>query len=684
MRFGRIVLGVLTVVFSVCACSDDDAARSESGPVADGAQQGVAEPLRQPRPELVASLREARSAPRHPSDGGGRAVLLEGGSAVAGAPGRWTFLYEAGPEGVAAGGTVDFQVSPFWGWTTPQVLFPEAPGYTEVSSEAVVEPATVDEQLLRLAIGEGGLAPGQTVEIRFGAGPSGARADRFSEQASRFWFAVDGDGDGVRKVLADSPAVPVRAGAPARLLFLGPATARAGETVDYRLSVVDALGNAGVDWAGTIDLDWPDGWQGPAAVEVTGDDRATVGVRARVSGSGVGRPRARTGSWDAEAPPLLVSEGARVLWGDLQSHSSWSDGTGEPAELHRYAREVAALDVFALTDHDHWGFLFLDEQPELRERIRAAVRAAHERGRFVAFLGYEWTNWVHGHRHVLWLDDPEPAPVFPSSIDPETDTPEELWEALCGQNVMTIAHHPAGGPISTDWSTPPHPSFEPVVEIVSVHGSSEAVDAPTPIYRPVAGNWVRDALARGYRLGFVGSTDGHDGHPGLGHLASPSGGIVGILAEELTREAVAAALRARRTWATNGPRILVRGSFGGYPVGSEVPVGPDGAAAWPGSPIPAGTLVARVVAPGELARVEIVDPEGVVGALDCSGRRDCSVEGQLDVRAGEVLYLRALQADGGAAWTSPWFFVDATEDGGEGSFDRCGPAIVPPEGTRGS
>ena len=74
--------------------------------------------------------------------------------------------------------------------------------------------------------------------------------------------------------------------------------------------------------------------------------------------------------------------------------------------LLAYARDVAALDVVALTDHDHWGSLFLDEHPELWERIQRAHGATSTSpGRFVTVLGYEWTNWIYGHRHVLYFGD---------------------------------------------------------------------------------------------------------------------------------------------------------------------------------------------------------------------------------------------------------------------------------------
>ena len=117
-----------------------------------------------------------------------------------------------------------------------------------------------------------------------------------------------------------------------------------------------------------------------------------------------------------------------------------------------------------------------------------------------------------------------------------------------------------------------------MTEIVSVHGSSEAPDAPAVIHEPVAGHFVRDALARGYRLGFVGSGDSHDGHPGAFTTDPAEGGLAAILSEELTREGVLRALRARRVYATNGARIVLRVALGGAPMGGVVPARPGATA----------------------------------------------------------------------------------------------------------
>jgi len=603
------------------------------------------------RPELVAALLEDVAARRHPADGGGRAWLDSDdgqSSAVVGQVGRFAIIFETGPLGVAEGGWVMLQVSPFWGWSTPQVEAPELPGYTEVSTDAAgVEllPATLDQQLLGIQVRGRGLESGETIRIVYGVGPAGAAVDRYAERGSRLWIAVDGDGDGVRALVDESPAVDVHPGEAARLMLMLPATARPGEGVSLTVAVLDRAGNAGLSFAGEVLLEEiPDGIEAPSRVifspQHSGSRQVPVGVRSE----GVFRLRARgPGALVAESNPMVVrASSARVLWADLHGHSAYSDGTGLPGDYLAYARDVAALDVVALTDHDHWGLPFLDQSPRLWHEISQAVAEIHEPGRFVALLGYEWTSWTWGHRHVLFFSDG--GEVY-SSLDPRYDEPHELWAVLRGRAAVTIAHHSAGGPIAVDWSVPPDPELEPVTEVASVHGSSEAVDAPDPIYDRVPGNFVRDVLGRGHRLGFVGSGDGHDGHPGLAQLNAASGGLAGIIASERTRGAVLEALRARRVYATNGARVVLEVHLGGLHMGSSVP---------PGDHI----VSVRAAAPGANERVDVVRSPGPVESVPVEDVREISLELEVEgLRSGEFLYVRVVQSDGGAAWSSP-FFVD--------------------------
>jgi hypothetical protein len=341
---------------------------------------------------------------------------------------------------------------------------------------------------------------------------------------------------------------------------------------------------------------------------------------------------------------MVVREGIpRLLWGDLHGHSQHSDGTGTPEDYYDYARNVAALDVAALTDHDHYGMRFLDQTAEIWSEIRETARRFNEPGRFVALAGYEWTSWTQGHRHVLFFDD---RGAIVSSMDPRYETPPSLWDALRDGNALSIAHHSAGGPVSTNWDFAPDPEIEPVTEIVSVHGSSESSDSPSRIYSPVEDNYVQDALARGYQFGFIGSGDSHDGHPGFAHLGSPHGGLAALFTEDVSREGVREALRARRVYATNGPRIWLRLWLDDHPMGSVL------------MPVSAATQQLRfaVAATAPVERIDIIRSGKVVESLLGGGARELSGERSLpSLQPGDTLYIRVFQEDSGTAWSSPIF-----------------------------
>jgi hypothetical protein len=445
--------------------------------------------------------------------------------------------------------------------------------------------------------------------------------------------------------------VDVAAGPPARLIVTAPTTLHPGDAFRLRVAVLDPLGSAGTNFTGTVEFESvPDGLELPQSIEFSTEHAGVRAVEGVAREAGIYRLEARASDGlDAIANPIVVSDGGpRVLWADLHGHSQLSDGTGTVEDYFAYARDVAGLDIAALSDHDHWGLAPLDEHPEMWDAIKAGVEAANDPGKFVTLLAYEWTSWIHGHRHVLYFG--EEGEVY-SSLGTEYESPTQLWAALAGQPAMTLAHHSAGGPIPTNWEIPPDPVLEPVTEIVSVHGSSEAPDSPHPIYNPVRGNFVRDALGRGYRLGFLGSGDSHDGHPGLAHLGAPSGGLAAILTERLDRQSILAALRARRVYATNGPRILLRAAYGSHGMGSIV------SAPTADAPGPADELFVHVVAVSPLDRIDVIRSGEIVTVVQADGLLEVAAQIPVpDPQPGEFLYVRAVQRDDGAAWSSPIFF----------------------------
>lgn len=644
----RVLAGSLLLVSQWLACQErlqDDRAgeRVVTAPA----------PPHPNRADVARQMRTARAVSHHPGDGGGRAWIAGGPASVpVSSEARWRFTYEAGEEGIAAGGAVIFMVSPFWGWSSPQDRAKDMPGFVSVDTDAAgveLAVAATGSPMMAIRIDGRGLRPGERVHVDYG-GSAGARTDRFAESRSIFWFGSDADGDGTHRFLVDSPHVEVTAGPPTRLVAMAPSTVRPREEFSVRISALDRRGNAGTDFTGEIRIaSDPPGLVDESVVAVAATDRGSALVALVAPGDGVFRLSADAGAGlqAISNPIVVVGSGPRIYWADLHGHSALSDGTGTADDYFRYAKDVAALDIAALTDHDHWGVLHLDETPALWEQIRAAVVRYHRPGSFVALLGYEWTSWEYGHRHVLHFADA--GPLY-SSIDPDFDTPQKLWDALRGGDSLTMAHHSAGGPIATDWSIAPDPLLEPITEVVSVHGVSEAADSPAVIYDALPGNFVRDVLARGYQFGFVGSGDSHDGHPGLSQLSSGgTGGLAAVLAEDLTRPAVLDSLRRRRVYATSGPRIYLRVALATHPMGSAVAVADLAAGGQtPGLFVQAvGTGVIRwldVVRTGAVVRSE-VGLESVEMVLPL-----------VEPKAGEYVYVRLVQEDGGLAWSSPIYF----------------------------
>lgn len=291
----------------------------------------------------------------------------------------------------------------------------------------------------------------------------------------------------------------------------------------------------------------------------------------------------------------------KLFWGDLHFHSSLSpcfqtgcgpEGhDGSQHECYEYARDVAGMDFAACTDHD-----CSNEKPVLTDEdwagIRQTAAEVNDPGRFVVFSAYEWTNTRQGHYAVYYLGDD--GPLVRVSDYP---LPGDLWAALrtagySGETVMTVPHHLAKWAVANDWDWF-DPELEPIVEITSAWGNYEhwgnpyECDPNWSASKP--GHFAQDGLARGYRFGFLGGGDIHDGRAG-GHLPSwqecplpekfqrlrtlrrnpLGGGITGVYARELTREDIFEAIRARRTIAATGEKTELRMWIDGTFLGGQV------------------------------------------------------------------------------------------------------------------
>jgi hypothetical protein len=332
------------------------------------------------------------------------------------------------------------------------------------------------------------------------------------------------------------------------------------------------------------------------------------------------------------------------------------------------------------------------------------------------------------HQNVIFAS--ESVPQFPLDSTEYTTTADMWsgLDQQCvldaGCQVLTIPHNPNLSE-GLAYQIPPGVQareqmnhYQRLTEIHQHKGNSECYAgdaAPDPTcnfeHIPVAGggseypqNFVRHALSDGIvtyaqmadagetptdplQMGIVGATDDHNGIPGYvkedtwqGHVGSTDdtpagrlkswyhnpGGITGAWAEQNTRDAIFAALQRRETFATSGPRMVVR--F--YEVGNTSDYcGVDGG----GGGFPGNVIAAGGVPMGGSMAAGSTGANFVVNAL-----KDADDLAEVDIIRGAIeggtlkeTVNRFTPSSPGSVWSGGSVCVEWSDPG----FDPTGPAF---------
>ncbi|MBN1838367.1 MAG: DUF3604 domain-containing protein [Spirochaetales bacterium] len=209
------------------------------------------------------------------------------------------------------------------------------------------------------------------------------------------------------------------------------------------------------------------------------------------------------------------------------------------------------------------------KDPQRLERewaeVQRATAAANRPGEFITLPGYEWQgDGSSGDHNVYFLR--EGAKIH------RVATLKELYACLKGTDALAIPHHTGYRPgrRGRDWSVWDE-AMSPFTEIYSVHGCSETDEEWIGLRKNFymgpgqGGGTYQDALDRGYHLGAICSTDNWGDMPG--HYGN---GRMACLAEELTREALWKAFKARRVYGVTGDRIRIDFRVDGAVMGSVI------------------------------------------------------------------------------------------------------------------
>ena len=249
-----------------------------------------------------------------------------------------------------------------------------------------------------------------------------------------------------------------------------------------------------------------------------------------------------------------------TYFGYLHDHSELSlDATGDPFEAYRVARDVGGLDFHALTDHAE--FLILWPWNNKWKTLRQAADAADEPGVFAALWGFEWSNPVLGHINVMNSDG------FVSCLAPFGLGDFFAWLHTEPQAFAQFNHPGDFNAIGTEFfHFKRYPLGVRQMTALELWNTNQSFDR----YH-YAGSWKSDtpyydvANLKGWRIGAAGGQDNHREQWGFLNDFR-----VGVLAGELTREGIAEAFFARRTYATENSNLYLDFRSSGHPMGSRL------------------------------------------------------------------------------------------------------------------
>jgi hypothetical protein len=273
-------------------------------------------------------------------------------------------------------------------------------------------------------------------------------------------------------------------------------------------------------------------------------------------------------------PSLAAAQTVQVFFGNLHSHTDYSDGSLTPEEAYRHARDVARLDFLAITEHNH----MIDHEPDLYSgSVSTSLISTANRftvgGQFVALYGQEFSTISSGnHANVFEVQD----------VILASDVANGDWRDLLenwipnhldsqGQEALLVLNHPATGssPNSREYGRDDYntaaawrAALDARAQLINIiNGPSHNSGPPG---RPSESEFRR-YLNLGFHLAPTADQDNHRSNWG-----SAAETRTGVIATDLTKNAILDALRARHVYATQDRNLHIIVRVNGELMGTRI------------------------------------------------------------------------------------------------------------------
>lgn len=339
-----------------------------------------------------------------------------------------------------------------------------------------------------------------------------------------------------------------------------------------------------------------------------------------------------------------------LYFGQLHAHTDISNGAGSVEEAFQYASQVDGLDFFAVTDHSDsfdnadMGAIDADGADISADWAAGKQAAASVTGEdFVGLFGFEMT-WPEDKQlgHISTFNTPGWQTRDQADFENVPTALENYYKALTSvPGSVSQFNHP--DTVHGDFERFDHysPQYDAVVSLLEVAGEDGVVDC----------EYYDLALDKGWH---VAPTNNQNNHKGQWGDASEARTVV--LAKSLTEEALYAAMKDRRVYATQDSDLAIYYELNGAVMGSILPKSKDAEiTVFLSDPTDEAIGNVEVVTDGGAVLVsEYVETPSQVLELSASGGHS-------------YYYLRITQPDGDVAVTAP-VWMDGYDDIGIGSF----------------
>jgi hypothetical protein len=494
------------------------------------------------------------------------------------------------------------------------------------------------------------LLAGEKVRIYFGAKGLGMTVPGPADDDQEFRVTTDIDGDGRYEKTATQPVYIIRFSSAKSFTGVAPAQVVVDEPFNILVRLEDEFFNVVQNYNGKLSF-----YDEQENLLAKGVDINSGLTHVALSLPSVGFHRIRIKSdgddYLGRSNPIRVYKTLpeyKLYWSDLHGHTGISDGLGKSAnEYFAFGRDIAGLDVIALTDHGNFDW----------EANVKAVQDFHQPGKYVTLLAQEAGAGPDHMNLYFRRDDTDHISKWHKDYSNFMQWVYKQYNLNDSQEAMTGPHHYAynrgkrgdeGYPFATDiWDE----RVARFVEVYSSHGTSEFKNNPRPLRIPSEDDrkYLQFALAAGLKFGIIGASDNHDSKPGRSVWGYYPGGLSGIWATQLNRESIWDSMWNYHLYGTSADRIYMEFYINEYPMGEGI------------STNDSVHIEAYIIGKTDILDVVIIRDNIEIQKFSTdNGLIEFSLEDSLAV--GEhFYYLRVTQDNGERAWSSPIWVTKGAE-----------------------